>query len=74
MLIGSRVLASSDYHEIEGVIVAGFDIEDCEKTRAIGREISLDDVVSIKCDDDGKVYQCNGWLWTFEAAEETRCN
>lgn len=67
MNIGSKVNASSDFHDISGVIVAGFDIESGDKTTANGCEIDLDSVVSIKADDDGKIYNCNGWLWSFDS-------
>jgi hypothetical protein len=65
MLVGTKVFATSDMHDIEGVIVAGFNFEGTQ-TYVQGDEISLDDVVSIKADDDGKVYRCNGWLWSFD--------
>lgn len=66
MQIGSTVLASSDFHDIQGVIVGGF--ADGQMTTAEGVEIDLDDVVSVKSDDDGKVCRLHGWLWSFEPA------
>lgn len=68
MQIGSIISASSDFHDIRGIIVGGFDIDTGEMTTQNGREISLDDVVAIRAADDGKVHRCNGWLWSFDAA------
>lgn len=67
MLIGSKVFASCDSHDIEGVIVAGFGC-DADRITATGEEISLDAEVWIEAEDDGKTYRLNGWLWSFEAA------
>lgn len=65
--IGSRVSASSDFHDITGEIIGGTSTETGDDTQAPGAEIDLDGVVRIKADDDGKVYRVNGWLWSFES-------
>lgn len=69
MLIGSKVIASSDFHEIEGVIIGGHDIEFAgDYATTEGRMIDMDGVVVIRSNDNNKPYRCNGWLWSFKAA------
>lgn len=68
MQIGSKVIASSDFSEIQGVIIGGDDMEFGDYATTEGRDIDMDGVVVIRSSDDNKPYRCNGWLWSFEAA------
>ncbi|NTD85479.1 hypothetical protein [Agrobacterium tumefaciens] len=68
MQIGSKVIASSDFTEIAGVIIGGDDMEFGDYATTEGREIDMDGVVVIRSSDDNKPYRCNGWLWSFKAA------
>jgi len=69
MNIGSTVYASSDFHDIQGLIVSGYDIETGERTALPGRVIDLDGVVTIRALDDGATLRLKGWMWHFEPAE-----
>lgn len=67
MNIGNRVTASSDFHDVTGIIVSGFELEGDNKTEIAGQAIDMDSDVTIMS-DDGKTYRCHGWLYTFTAA------
>lgn len=62
MIIGSKITASSDFHDVTGIVVAGIDT-DGNFTKEPGFEVDMESRFSVHC-DDGEVVHCNGWLWT----------
>jgi hypothetical protein len=64
--IGSRVFASSDFHDVEGVIVRADSELTGKQTDELGHPIETDSLVSILPDGESSCVVVKGWLWSFE--------